>query len=100
MERGFCVVGWLPSDIDNITADFLDVFLLSINEQNYTNYRVYLVDDTNNIANTKNNLLGKILKMSQKYPKLSNRLWVLKNINKIGKLGSRDIVIRNYCLPK
>jgi hypothetical protein len=31
---------------------------------------------------------------------LNNRLTIIRNINRTGALGNRDIAVRNYCKPK
>ena len=49
------------------------MFLKSLNEQNYSNYRVYMMDDFSS-----DNSTATILKEVPNYPRLNNRLWIIK----------------------
>lgn len=68
------------------------MFLKSLNAQNYSNYHVYMIDDasTDNSAN-------EIVKHLSKYPRLSNRLSIIKNRKSVGALANRDFITRKYC---
>jgi glycosyltransferase involved in cell wall biosynthesis len=70
------------------------MFLKSLNEQNYSNYRVYMMDDFSS-----DNSTATILKEVPNYPRLNNRIWIIKNKERIGALGNRDSVTRNFCQP-
>jgi glycosyltransferase involved in cell wall biosynthesis len=50
------------------------IFLRSINEQNYSNYHVYMIDDASS-----DNSSAVILKELVKYPRLNNRITILRN---------------------
>ena len=50
------------------------MFLKSINEQNYSNYRVFMIDDFSN-----DNSIKVLLKQIVNFPRLNNRLTIIKN---------------------
>lgn len=68
------------------------LFFKSLNEQNYSNYRVLLIDD-GSVDHSTEYLMEKL----SSYPRLSNRVQILKNKKHMGLLASMDIAIRNYC---
>ena len=68
------------------------IFLRSINEQNYSNYHVYMIDDASS-----DNSSEVILKELVKYPRLNNRITILRNQGQVGALGNRDSTTRHYC---
>ena len=70
------------------------LFLKSMNEQNYSNYHVYMIDDVSTDRSVE-----VIMGMLRKYPRLNNRITILKNRQKIGALGNRDSTTRNHCNP-
>lgn len=35
--------------------------------------------------------------INETYPRLKNRVTIVKNLKNIGALGNRDITARNYC---
>lgn len=56
------------------TKGSFHTFLKSINGQNYSNYIVYMIDDQST-----DNSIEVILKELSLYPKLNNRMIILKN---------------------
>lgn len=50
------------------------LFLKSMNEQNYSNYHVYMIDDVSTDRSVE-----VIMGMLRKYPRLNNRITILKN---------------------
>ena len=70
------------------------IFLKSLNAQNYSNYHVYMIDDASTDTSTTS-----ILMSLPSYPRLNNRVTLIQNPQKIGALANRDSATRNYCHP-
>lgn len=68
------------------------MFMKSMNQQNYSNYKVYMMDDFSSDDST-----TKLLEKVSQYPRLNNRIWIIKNKQRFGALGNRDSVTRNFC---
>lgn len=70
------------------------LFLKSINEQNYSNYHVYMIDDASTDGSS-----NSIREELEKYPRLRNRITIIKNEISFGALANRDFTTRKYCRP-
>ncbi len=55
---------------------------------------VYMIDDVST-----DDSVQAILTQLKNYPRLNNRLRIIKNAEKVGALGNRDSTTRNYCQP-
>ena len=67
-------------------------FLMSIENQNYTNYRLFLTDDASPDGSY-NTLKAKIKEL----PRLRTRTTLIKNYQRIGALGNKCLSIVDYC---
>ena len=72
--------------------DFYKNFLNSITRQNYTNYKLVIVDD----ASTDNTFAGLISEI-EKNLFLNTRTFLIRNPKNVGALGNKDMSIRNHC---
>ena len=66
--------------------------LESLNNQNYSNYRLFITDDASTDG-TYNILKQKI----QQFPRLTARTTLIKNYQNIGALGNKYLMINNHC---
>lgn len=73
-----------------INSNTYDKFLSSMNRQNYTNFKVYHVDD----ASTDYTTLKLFAEVSKKYPRLKSRLFFIMNENHIGASANKDATIK------
>ena len=90
-EKTFCIVSPFYNLIKHGT-DSVQFYLKSLNDQNYSNYRVYMMDDA-----SKDQSVDYILNELPKYPYVNNRITIIKNSQRIGALANRDLASRNYC---
>lgn len=65
----------------------------TLNDQNYSNFKVFLVDDNSDDKSSE----WILQQVAEKYHRLSNRMTIIQNTDTRGALANRDIVIRNYC---
>ena len=64
----------------------------SINNQNYSNYRLFLTDD----ASTDGSYLA-LKKKIQEFPRLRARATLIKNYEHVGALGNKYLTVINHC---
>ena len=64
----------------------------SINNQNYSNYKVVMSDDVSDDGS-----IEYIKQEITKYPRLNNRLLLLRNSEHVGALGNKDYGVRHRC---
>ena len=64
----------------------------SINNQNYSNYRLFLTDD----ASTDGSYLA-LKKKIQEFPRLRARATLIKNYEHVGALGNKYLTVTQHC---
>lgn len=70
-EQSICVL----SPFRNlVSSNSWKIFIKSIDAQNYSNYHVYMIDDFSS-----DNSTDAVLQEVKKYPRLNNRLTIIKN---------------------
>ena len=75
-----------------VSNDLYLKFLESIEHQNYTNFRLFLIDDAST-DDSYSVLKDKILE----FPRLRARTTLVKNYQRIGALGNKFLTISKHC---
>lgn len=91
-ERRLCIMAPFRNLLKYGADGSYRVFMKSLNEQNYSNYRVFMIDDASS-DNSTEVLLAEL----PQYPRLNNRIRIIRNPESIGALGNRDSTTRNHC---
>ena len=68
-------------------------FLQSMNAQNYTNFKVYYVDD----SSPDNTTLRVYAEISDTYPRLRDKFILLRNNKNLGAFSNKDSAIKENC---
>lgn len=94
-ENSFCFISPSRNLISRRGESSFKLYLYTLEHQNYSNFEVIISDDFSDDNSPL--LMADII--SEGYPRLRNRVTIVKNSQRIGALGNRDITSRNYCKP-
>lgn len=88
-ELPICIAG---TGYNLLRNDLYVKFFESINNQNYSNYRLFMVDDAST-DDTFNVIKKKVLEL----PRLRERTTFIRNHNNIRALANKYLTVSNHC---
>ena len=88
--NSFCIIF---NGRNYFTRKYHDEFLISLSNQNYTNFKVFLIDNNSDDYSTEKTYAY----LNKNFPHLKTKVTFIKNIKHVGDFMSRDSGIKENC---